>query len=274
MKKIIFGICTFSSFYLNAQVTNNEDIGSVAVLVQTATGSGSGFYLSDTVTNSLYFVTASHVLVDPQRKSIYTDSIILVSYKKNSQRDNRDSFKISLVTAYKSGQFRHNIQKDVAVLKIANFLSSAIKYLPFVTKLTLSNTYLNTLYVQDTKSIKDLHTMSDVYTIGYPKSLTLNINFDFNRPLIRRGIISGIDLNTNKIIADCPTYQGNSGGMVFQANLFDRMYVIGIVSQFVPFEEHWFNQAYHYSNVNVYNSGYTVVVPMDDVLAEINQLKK
>lgn len=116
--------------------------------------------------------------------------------------------------------------------------------------------------------------MTDVYTVGYPKSLTLSTNFDFDRPLIRRGIISGVDLTKNKIITDCPTYQGNSGGMVFEIELkSNKLYLIGLVSQFVPFEERWKNEAYGYFNTNVYNSGYSVVVPVDAIIELINLIK-
>lgn len=257
-----------------SQTSNQIDIGSLAVLVQSGNGSGSGFYLTDSSKDYMCFVTASHVLVNPQNNQLYSDSIFLISYKKKSQRDNRDSFRISLISAYRLGMFRYNIQKDVAVLKIATIKDRAIIYQPFVTKITLSNTYLNPFEVHLTKRISELETMSDIFTVGYPKSLSLNINFDYNRPLVRKGIIAGIDLQKDKIIADLPVYQGNSGGVVFQTILFNpNAYVIGIVSQFVPFEENWINQAYGYFNTNVYNSGYAVIVPIDDILNEINQLK-
>jgi hypothetical protein len=170
--------------------------------------------------------------------------------------------------------FRYNIQKDVAVIKFAVALNRSITYFPFVTKLTSTNTYLHPMEIHDAKKIDSLKTTSDIYTIGYPKSLSLTMNFDYNRPLVRKGIIAGLDLQKRKIIADCLVYQGNSGGLVFETHLFDsRIYIVGIVSQFVPFEEHWINQAYGYYNTNIYNSGYTVVVPVDDIIDIIQQLK-
>ena len=261
------------SLNVTSQPIDNTDIGSVAVLIQTKTGSGSGFYLEDTSKHFVCLVTACHVIINPQTGELYSDTILLISYKKNSQRDNRDSFRVSLVAAYKMGMLRFNIQKDFAVLKFATSNKAAITYLPFIEKLTLTNTYLTSFKIYEIKKIKDLMTMSDVFTIGYPKSLSLSLNFDFNRPLIRRGIVAGVDLNKNKIIIDCPTYQGNSGGMVFETGLLSNQpLIIGIVSQFVPFEEHWKNEAYGYFNTNVYNSGYTVVVPIDLIIEQINLL--
>lgn len=207
----------FIAFLSNcySQNTNQKDVGSLAVLVQAGNSSGSGFYLVDSTKGYICFVTASHVLVDPQKNLPYSDSIFLISYKKNSQRDNRDSFRVSLLSAYRMGMFRYNIQKDVAVIKFAITKERGITYLPFVTKLTQSNTYLNPFEIHWTKKISEVETMSDIYTAGYPKSLSLNTNFDYSRPLVRKGIIAGVDLQKDKIVADLPVYQGNSGGGCF-----------------------------------------------------------
>lgn len=264
-------LLSFSKTY--GQTKNDLDIGSAAVLIQTSLGSGSGFYIEDTSRKFICLVTACHVLIDLQKLSLYSDTVLFISYKKNSQRDNRDSFKVSLSSAYKNGMLKYDIVNDVAVVKFAVTNSRAINYLPFVSKITLTSTYLKPFETHQVKRIADLETMTDVYTIGYPRSLSLNINFDYNQPLIRHGILAGVDIVKNRIIADCPTYQGNSGGMVFELNKFSgEIFLIGLVSQFVPFEERWKNEAYGYYNTNVYNSGYTVVAPIDAVLNQINQL--
>lgn len=273
-KVLIFVILIFPGFSFS-QTSNNIDLGSIAVLLQNSTGSGSGFYLQDTSKHYIYLVTACHVIVNQQNGKFFEDSLLFISYKKNSQRDSRDSFKLNLPTAYKMGALKFNVNKDVAVIMFAFEEKKSITYLPFVKKITKSNTYINSVLFNDIKRINELNTMSHVYTIGYPKSLSLNINFDFNRPLVRGGIISGIDLVKNKIIVDCPTYPGNSGGLVFEAEPFqNKLYLIGLVSQFVPFEEHWINEAYGYYNTNVYNSGYTVVIPFDSILEQIELIAK
>ena len=257
-----------------SQGLNQADMGSSAVLIQAGNNSGSGFYVYDSLRNNLFLVTASHVLIDPQKNLPHSDSIFLISYRQNSQKDERDTLRVSIYSAYQSGMLRYQILKDVAVLKFALLRERGISYLPFVTKTTKSNTYLNPFEIHLSKKINELETISDIYTIGYPKSLSLNANFDFNRPLVRKGIIAGIDLQKLKIVADLPVYKGNSGGAVFQKALNNSyIYLIGMVSQFVPFEERWVNQAYGYYNLNVYNSGYSILVPMDDIIKEINELK-
>ncbi len=210
-----------------------------------------------------------------QNQNLYSDSILLVSYKKNSQTDSKDSFRVSLLTALKLKMFKYDVKTDVAVLSFASSTNGGIDYLPFVTKISSTGTFLNLWPISAIKKINELKTLDEIYTVGYPKSLSLTRNFDFNRPLVRKGIIAGLDFTTNKIIADCPTYQGNSGGIVILVFPVDmKYYIIGLVSQFVPFEEHWKNEAYGYSNTNVYNSGYSVIVPIDFILQQLSLLGK
>lgn len=273
MRYFLFLVLLLSLIRTYGQSKNDLDIGSTAVLIQTSSGSGSGFYIEDTSRKFICLITACHVLMDLQKQTLYSDTSLFICYKKNSQRDSRDSFKVSLLSAYINGMLKYDIINDVAVIKFAVTNNRAINYLPFVSKITSASTYLNRFEIHQVKRIADLETMADIYTIGYPKSLSLNTNFDYNRPLIRHGILAGIDIMKNRIIADCPTYQGNSGGMVFELNKFSgEIFLIGLVSQFVPFEEHWKNEAYGYYNTNVYNSGYTVVAPIDAILRQINLL--
>ena len=68
-------------------------------------------------------------------------------------------------------------------------------------------------------------------------------------------------------------YQGNSGGAVYELNrVSGEIKLIGLVSQFVPFEEHLKSEAYGYINTNITNSGYAVIVPIDSVIDLINSM--
>lgn len=265
MKKIVFIFFIFLSIKSYSQ----NDFGSLAVLIQTNVGSGSGFYLGDSTTESLYLVTACHVLLKPDG-NLQSDSILIISYKSNSQSNAKDSFQISLLNAFRMKMFKFDASKDVAVVLIAKTAKHGISYQPFVNKISQSNTYLNISYTANMKTISQLTTMDDIYTVGYPRSLTLTFNFDFDRPLIRKGIIAGIDFQKKKVIADLPVYQGNSGGIVVSMNLLGgQPDLVGLVSQFVPFEEHWKSEAYGYYNTTVYNSGYAVIVPVDNIKEQI-----
>jgi hypothetical protein len=113
---------------------------------------------------------------------------------------------------------------------------------------------------------------AQVYMFGYPTSLTGPIKdiYDPFEPLLRGGIVAGVNLEKRTVIVDCPSYQGNSGGPVMQVvhpNFgATQIQVIGLVSGFVPFEEEWENKTLQYSHFIVSNSGYTIIEPMDTVL--------
>jgi hypothetical protein len=50
--------------------------------------------------------------------------------------------------------------------------------------------------------------------------------------------------------------------------------VIGVLTEFVPFEETWINVNFRYANRAVSNSGYSVVVPMDFVLETVKMISR
>jgi hypothetical protein len=46
--------------------------------------------------------------------------------------------------------------------------------------------------------------------------------------------------------------------------------IIGVVSQYIPIAETCQNRALNFTNLQLYNSGYSVAVPMDMVLELVN----
>jgi hypothetical protein len=120
--------------------------------------------------------------------------------------------------------------------------------------------------------LSDIEVGSEVFMFGYPVSLTgpLAQVFDPVEPLLRKGIVAGVSREHCKVIIDCPSYFGNSGGPVVVVEhlspLITKFRVIGLVSGFIPFQEEWENKTMHYSHVLKSNSGYTVVEPVDEVL--------
>jgi len=118
---------------------------------------------------------------------------------------------------------------------------------------------------------------NEVLMFGYPTSLSLlpNPKIDFQRPLLRKGIVAGENPLQRSIILDCPSYQGDSGGPILEVEEttpFTKTFkVIGVMSAFVPFADTWENQHFHYLNTTLQNSGYSVVTPMDFVLELIKE---
>lgn len=139
------------------------------------------------------------------------------------------------------------------------------------------NTWIKSFNENNFHLFSDIDLGEDVYVIGFPSAIGLKQapQYDFQRPLLRKGIISGISPSFKTFLIDCHVYGGNSGGpVVLKRDVFDfsqpgkiirvqTQKLIGVVSQFVPLQEVWENKNYHFNNVEIDNSGYAVIVPVD-----------
>jgi len=111
---------------------------------------------------------------------------------------------------------------------------------------------------------------NDVMLFGYPHSLALQQlrQLDPDRPLLRKGIVAGKNPDTKSIILDCPVYFGNSGGPVLEIDRQglggERLFIIGVVDQYVPFVQLAGAQTFAMQIES--NSGYSIITPMDFVL--------
>ena len=113
----------------------------------------------------------------------------------------------------------------------------------------------------------DLYLGEDVFIVGFPNSIGLQQSpqFDYNRPLLKRGSIASLSDNFNTFVIDCSAYQGNSGGPVFlERKSFDKysLRLIGIVTQFIPI----INPTLSQKDLTVQYSNYAVVVPIEYAL--------
>lgn len=120
---------------------------------------------------------------------------------------------------------------------------------------------------------------NEVYLYGYPSSLGLSSipQLDFNSPLVRKGIVAGLNRTSRSIIIDCEVFPGNSGSPVVQVlhtGLGGKKFqLIGVASEFVPFADEFRSARFTaIRHVTLANSGYSVVVPMDFVVELIDQL--
>lgn len=278
MKRFVFLLGLFSVNFSFGQYEIDPELSNRTVLIDIkGFGSGTGIYIQDSV--NIYFVTAAHVILDSKNKTIPCDSAFLITYRANTETDKPDTLLLSLCDANKNGFLQVDIQNDVAIIKLAKQIKMdsswfSISYLPHAIRLG-KGTRLNAWpYLTQVKKLEDIKLGNDVFLFGYPKSLNLQFTFDFNRPLLRKGSIAGRDMKLRKIIIDCPSFQGNSGGPVYSMFINDNnLFLIGIVTAFIPFEEYWYNDKYPVKNIQISNSGYSVVVPIELALALIPKLK-
>lgn len=124
------------------------------------------------------------------------------------------------------------------------------------------NTYAN---------IKNLFVGQSVAFTGYPLDLVVN-NV---QPLLRKGVIAGIDTIINVIYLDADAFGGSSGSPVFidfsvqenhqfwEAN---RQILVGVISSYVPFTKYLINKETQKTEmIQTENSGIAVVVPAEKI---------
>lgn len=233
-------------------------------------GSGSGFFLkTDT---KIFLVTAKHVLLD-EKSNPRSKILTLICQTRELNDESSDEF---IIDVNKAKILKHS-KSDIAAIEMGTIKSTDDPQKHFLENcdgITLKKSGKGdgvSVGAQDsTKLLKDVLISNDVFLYGYPTSLGLEDSpqFDYNKPLLRKGIVANVNKKQGTIILDCPVYYGNSGGPVVEVSLEGREFkhrVIGVVSQFIPFVEKWVNSQNRLHNIQLSNSGYSVAVSMDRV---------
>lgn len=239
------------------------------VLVSMNNGSsGSGFLLG--TPDKLYLITAKHVIFE--NTILRGDKMDLVCQTQDINDDSVEKYRIDLsvclvqshptadIAAIELGTRKKIADKDAYTLDFKKGIDIIEKGKNPVVNVNASNT----------KLLNEVLVSNDVYLYGYPTSLGLKgtPQFDYNKPLLRKGIVANTYPVQSTIILDCPVYFGNSGGPVVEVEHTGNQYfhkVIGVITQFIPFVQEWYNPPTGIVNTEFLNSGYSVAVSMDKV---------
>jgi len=117
-------------------------------------------------------------------------------------------------------------------------------------------------------SVKNLYAGQSVLFTGYPLGLTVNRSL----PLLRKGIIAGIDSLEKVIYLDADAFQGSSGSPVFidfstQENIefwkTNKQMLVGIIAGYKPLVKRLYNDQGEVEMIQTENSGIAVVVPAE-----------
>jgi S1-C subfamily serine protease len=255
-----------------------EDNLAYPVLIILNNGSkGSGFFLDTTTTQ--YLVTANHViaedadLIDPKKKTYKPDAEIeAISYSRDMTDTKRNRVKINLHDLQSANNIHADITNDVVVITIGTVQTppsttqaTSLTPVPGVTFEEMATLGTVGVALASVKRLDEVLIGNDVIVFGYPTSLGLQQlpQLDPDRPLLRKGIVAGKNLQRRSLILDCPIYFGDSGGPVFEIDrelLQTRFRLIGVVREYVPFAEST------RTSMQLENSGYSVAAPMDAVL--------
>lgn len=263
-----------------------DDHLSLPVLVTLDSGGeASGSYLQDT--NYFYFATAYHVLFDPATTNLRSKAVTLLSYTADPTNATPIKIKLDLMQLMTNMCIRSSPGTDATVLRIGKTQTGADGRLQIVTEGKyvqwiegLGKGDIMGFPVSGLRKFEETLVGNTVYLFGYPISLGIKEmpQLEHDRPLLRKGIVAGKNHVQCTVIIDCPTYYGNSGGPVVQTELTSvgntSFRIIGIVSQFIPFQETWVNTTHKISHWEISNSGYSVVIPSDRILELIDQLSR
>jgi len=236
---------------------------------------GSGFRMK--YKNHNYLVTARHVLFT-ENQNLRAKRLIMTCQNANNI-DEPMILGIDLEKAF----CKYDKTNDVAIIKLGEFKKLYEKETPLKTDKTKhkrpsvligesclseisipKNLRIVSLDKEATRGIHKIRIGNDVFLMGYPTSLGMkrNDDFDSSKPLLRKGIIAGVYNTKNTFIIDCPTYFGNSGGPIVEYGEDDFYRIIGIVSKYIPFVTKWHSSREQITNTELTNSGYTVCVPI------------
>jgi hypothetical protein len=226
--------------------------------------SGTGVFFD--IDKVMFLVTAKHVLYEAGK--LRGNSCRLICQTRVSEDDGTKVFR----TEFNKNNVFFDEIKDIACIEIGRHVEGTL-HCTKGTKVEKENK-LNTtgMYLKHVNLIEDAYVGNDVYVFGYPTSIGLKRlpQFDYTKPLVRKGIISGIYKSKETLIIDSAVYYGNSGGPVIMADPIEggdiHYKIIGIVSEFIPYEEKWINPVSKLTNLQRYNSGYAVVVPVDSII--------
>jgi len=254
-----------------AQTSNRalpDDNLAYPVLITYQNGNGSGFYIN--TPSSVYLVTAKHVLFDAQTGNLLQRSFDLLSYSKDLADKTPNMVSIDTTRMAPEDMIKHPT-KDVVVIKAFSVIGDSSKPersiapQPGVVLQSAAKAGILGVSRHAMKKFDEILVGNEVILMGYPTSLGLQpmSQIDPRQPLLRKGIVAGINSQAHSIILDCPAYFGNSGGPVIEVDpegLGHSFKIIGVVDQYVPYADGgktFFIMA---------NSGYSVAIPMDYVL--------
>ena len=276
MKHLAHGILVFALLMTPparalAQRAIVDDLLALPVLVLRTsgqTGTGSGFYFR--TNTSIYLVTARHVLFQQQggQMVLLSPSLELLAYPKDPHANGRDLFRVDLAALFRAGEAKPHPSEDVAAVRLATVpegdeREKPFSFVPGVSYIEKSGSPTISAAPSTTKRFDAVLISNEVVMFGYPTSLGLSESpqLDPLRPLLRHGIVAGVNPGKKSIVLDGSAYGGNSGGPVIEITReFPRteFKLIGVVREFVPYRPH--------PHMALANSGYAIATPMDFAL--------
>lgn len=265
---ILISLVFFSYVKASCQVFGNiiERTIQPTVSIKIGNGSGSGILVKDS--SSICLITAKHVIFDASTnfQKLNSNHLLIQFYSNNFEDDSANYISLDLIRLSKTKHILVDSLFDISLIKIAEIEESgAVRYLAGANRFGHSTKY-NPYYIEKNSILRksDLFLGEDVFIVGFPTSIGLKKTpqFNYEKPLLKRGAIASLDDNFSSFIIDCSVFHGNSGGPVFlERKSFDKysLRLIGIVTEYIPL----INSTVSNKDLTIQNSNYAVIVPIE-----------
>jgi hypothetical protein len=235
----------------------------------------------------MYLVTANHfvaeldnILRDANTKQYRPEANVSVtSYSRDPADNKHNSFILNLHILESNGHLQADRTTDIMVITIGTVdrtnkqAPTAITPVAGVTVQEMSALGTVGVSIEGLKKFDQVLIGNDVIMYGFPSSIGLSTvpQLDPDRPLLRKGIVAGKNIQKHTLVLDCPTYNGNSSGPIFEIDrefTQTKYFLIGVAEQYVPY-------AMGSPTINIINnSGYGIATPMDPVMKIVEEAEK
>jgi S1-C subfamily serine protease len=248
-----------------AQAFLPEDNLAYPVQILVAGGGGTGFFVRKD--REVFLVTAMHVLFDLRAGQLHSREATLRALSKDVRETAVTVIRVNAAQLQEAKQIRTDALRDVAVVRIATLVRDGLNTTPGVVFVEKSKGAMIVAPFEYLSRYDSVNISSQIFMFGYPSiGLSDAPQIDPSRPLVRGGIVAGLNAALKTIIIDAPVNHGNSGGPVVQLSATNKLRIIGIATQYVPVPEDVLPLMPKGSAVALGNSGYGVVASADSII--------
>ena len=221
---------------VRAQAYLPEDNLAYPVQVLAQGGGGTGFLVRRE--RDVFLVTARHVLINPMTEQLWASEATLRALSKDIKETAVTVMQLNSGQLQDERQIRTDAVRDVAVVHLGSLTSEGLKTTPGVVVTDRAKGGIIVAPFEYLTRYTAVDISSQIFMLGYPSiGVTGAAQIDRTRPLVRSGIVAGVNAALKTIIIDAPVNHGNSGGPVLQLSRTNRLRIIGIATQFVPVPE-------------------------------------
>lgn len=279
MKAVLVSIAGIGMIFTPAAAQRfiPDDLLALPALISVSGNAlGSGFFLGSS--KATYLVTARHVVYGASGALL--SSVRATAFAVESKDPTKLVVDLDLAALSKDGRLATDSARDVVVVQLGLISEhptdknlQLVEWRRGVSLISMPTRGYLSAPIDKLKPFDEVLVSNQIVLFGYPATIGLpqqiGRQFDYDRPLLRTGIVAGKYEAQKTIIIDSPVHGGNSGGPVLQVEQDGsgrHFSIIGVVTQWIPAVLKGTNTVAH--------SGYSVVAAVDPIKTLVAELEK